>query len=147
MNRTDLIQALAPAELATTLDTLGRQLSQWTQTLRNVDEVLRICAESQQLTEETRKRHEQILAQIAEAERTLADIQAERLQLQADRDATQERWEAEDQEQMQAFLAERERLQREIEGLQKRRRQGEEALSVLRTVLATVRSQLDSMSN
>jgi chromosome segregation ATPase len=147
MKAIDLKQAPSPAELATTLEGVGPQLAEWTQVLRHVDEVLRASADAQQTIDETRRRHEHLLAQITEARRALADLQAEKLQAQADWDASQKRWEAEQHEQLQGFLAERDRLLREIDGLQKRRIQGEEALSALRGVLANVRSHLDGMSD
>jgi chromosome segregation ATPase len=147
MNSIDLKQTSSPAEMATSLEALAPQLAEWAQALRHVDEVLRASAQAQQVTDETRRRHEHVLAQITEARRTLAELQAEKLQAQADWDANQKSWEAEHHEQMRGLLAERDRLQRELERLRKRRAQGEQALSTLRAVLADARSHLDSMTD
>jgi chromosome segregation ATPase len=136
----------SPAELATVLEGVGLQLTEWTQALRRVDEVLRASAETQHMMDETLRRHEHVLAQIAEARGLLADLQAEKLQMQADWEANKKRWEAERHEQLQGFLAERDRLQSEIDGLQKRRTEGEQALGALRAILANVRSHLDGMT-
>jgi chromosome segregation ATPase len=147
MNPIDLKRTPSPAEMATSLEAVAPQLAEWAQALRHVDEVLQASSHAQQVMDETRRRHEHVLAQITEARRTLAELQAEKLQAQADWDASQKLWEAEHHEQMRGLLSERDRLQREIERLQKRRARGEQALSALRAVLADVRIHLDSMTD
>jgi chromosome segregation ATPase len=147
MDASDRKHSPSPAELASALEAVGPQLSEWAHALRQVEDLLRASAETQERMSDTRRQYEHILSQIAEARRTLADFHAEKVQVQADWEASQKRWEGEHRELMEGFFAERSRVQREIDALQKRLGQGEQALSTLRATLASIRSRLDSMTD